>query len=308
MNIDVLAMIDSRTGGPISHLIAQIKPYVFEQRFYVIFSFLFGVGFYLFLSRAEQKNANGHLMFFRRLVVLAFFGAIHQLVQPGEALLPYAIFGFILWPFYSMRPKWILISSFVFMAAGIGYFYMLNTLAMFLLGLWAGKTRIFENLSVHLHGLRRIGIISLIAIPAAIYLQYKFYTTEHFDRLTALAGLVMGVFYVSAFIQILQAPFFKKMLKPLQYMGRMSLTNYIGQTLIIIAFLRLTGMYGHITHAQAVILCICTLAIQAFISAFWLRAFRMGPLEWMWRIATYWKRAPLKSTAKGGYHDRHADC
>ncbi|AOP17377.1 putative 39.9 kDa protein in amylase 3'region [Bacillus licheniformis] len=201
MNIDVLAMIDSRTGGPISHLIAQIKPYVFEQRFYVIFSFLFGVGFYLFLSRAEQKNANGHLMFFRRLVALAFFGAIHQLVQPGEALLPYAIFGFILWPFYSMRPKWILISSFVFMAAGIGYFYMLNTLAMFL-----------------------------------------------------------------------------------------------------------PGMYGHITHAQAVILCICTLAIQAFISAFWLRAFRMGPLEWMWRIATYWKRAPLKSTAKGGYHDRHADC
>jgi uncharacterized membrane protein YeiB len=56
MNIDVLAMIDSRTGGPISHLIAQIKPYVFEQRFYVIFSFLFGVGFYLFLSRAEQKK------------------------------------------------------------------------------------------------------------------------------------------------------------------------------------------------------------------------------------------------------------
>ncbi|NVB35010.1 DUF418 domain-containing protein [Bacillus haynesii] len=49
--------------------------------------------------------------------------------------------------------------------------------------------------------------------------------------------------------------------------------------------------------------------MHLFISAFRLKSFRMGPLEWIWRIATYRKRAPLvkESIAKGGYHDRHAD-
>ncbi|WP_461145769.1 hypothetical protein [Salinifilum aidingensis] len=75
-----------------------------QQRFFPIFSLLFGVGFGIFLSRSAARAARPRVLLLRRLLVL---GALHQLLQPGEALLPYAIVGLVVLLPLSFAPRWV---------------------------------------------------------------------------------------------------------------------------------------------------------------------------------------------------------
>ncbi len=308
MNIDTLAHVEIHASGSLNSFIEQYKPFLFEQRFFIIFSFLFGIGFYLFLSRAEEKGLNGQWMFFRRLLLLAIFGVVHQLVHPGEALLPYAIFGFMLWPFYFAGPITIFIVSLLCMILGTMYFSMLNILAMFLLGLWVGKVHLFENLDAHMKKLTRIGILALLAAPFVLYLQSEYMRTIHYETFTALSGMVMAVIYVITLLHLLQRPLFLKWFKPLKDIGRMSLTNYILQTVLIVSFIYATGMKGNVTPVQSVIICISVILIQFLFTTLWQRKFRMGPVEWVWRTFTYMKRSLIinTETTNRGVEERHA--
>lgn len=76
-----------------------------EGKFFIIFSFLFGIGFYLFLSRAMARNDRAYVLFSRRLLILLLMGIIHFFFQPGEALTVYAIFGFLALPFIKCGKK-----------------------------------------------------------------------------------------------------------------------------------------------------------------------------------------------------------
>jgi uncharacterized membrane protein YeiB len=71
-----------------------------EGRFYTIFTFLFGVGFYIFITRANAKGKNGYVLFLRRILALFIFGLVHVKFHPGEALTVYAVCGLIILPFY----------------------------------------------------------------------------------------------------------------------------------------------------------------------------------------------------------------
>ncbi|WP_110113127.1 DUF418 domain-containing protein [Bacillus sp. CGMCC 1.16541] len=84
-----------------------------QMKFFTIFSFLFGLGFYIFMSRAEQKGFNVKRLFSRRLLGLLLFGALHLIfLWFGDILHLYAITGFLLLFFYKRKPKTILIWAF----------------------------------------------------------------------------------------------------------------------------------------------------------------------------------------------------
>lgn len=77
-----------------------------QTKFYTIFSFLFGAGFYLFMSRAEQKGLPMNQLFLRRLVTLLLIGILHLfLLWYGDILHTYAVAGFILMLFYRKKKK-----------------------------------------------------------------------------------------------------------------------------------------------------------------------------------------------------------
>ncbi len=124
---------------------------IVEGHFYTIFTFLFGIGFYIFITRAKEKGANAYLLFIRRLIVLFIIGYIHSIFYSGEALALYAIFGCILLPFYKIsRQINLVIGIFgvfgsicaIFIDVGEKSFLILP---LFILGLTAGQYRIFEN-------------------------------------------------------------------------------------------------------------------------------------------------------------------
>ncbi|MEZ2661639.1 DUF418 domain-containing protein, partial [Aneurinibacillus aneurinilyticus] len=80
-----------------------------QTKFYTIFSFLFGLGFYVFMNRVEQKGLKVYRLFSRRLLILFLFGFLHLIfLWYGDVLHAYAIVGFALSLFYKRSNKVIL--------------------------------------------------------------------------------------------------------------------------------------------------------------------------------------------------------
>ncbi|KAB3539041.1 DUF418 domain-containing protein [Alkaliphilus pronyensis] len=87
----------------ISSLFIQIFA---EGKFYTIFSFLFGLGFYIFMDRAEAKTNSPRRLFARRSFFLFLFGMLNfTLVWFGDILHAYGIIGFLLILFKNCRVK-----------------------------------------------------------------------------------------------------------------------------------------------------------------------------------------------------------
>lgn len=84
-----------------------------QGKFYNMFALLFGVGFIMFLERLENKGIGlkGIDIYARRLLWLFIFGVIHAyFIWNGDVLYHYAICGFLLLPFRSIKNKYILFS------------------------------------------------------------------------------------------------------------------------------------------------------------------------------------------------------
>ncbi|HEY3927981.1 MAG TPA: DUF418 domain-containing protein [Candidatus Koribacter sp.] len=80
-----------------------------QVKFITIFSFLFGMGFAIQMSRAEEKGAKFLSFYPRRLLALALFGIIHGiLIWGGDILLTYALSGAILLLFRKRQQKTLL--------------------------------------------------------------------------------------------------------------------------------------------------------------------------------------------------------
>jgi len=80
-----------------------------QGKFISIFSFLFGMGFAIQMSRAEARGVRFMGFYPRRLLALAFFGLIHGiLIWAGDILLTYALSGAILLLFRKRQQKTLL--------------------------------------------------------------------------------------------------------------------------------------------------------------------------------------------------------
>ncbi len=78
--------------------------------------------------------------------------------------------------------------------------------------------------------------------------------------------------------------------------GRTAFSNYILQTVLAtsIFYGHGLGLFGHVTRVEALGIVVAIWAIQIPLSMLWLRYFRFGPIEWLWRVFTYRERQPLR--------------
>jgi uncharacterized protein len=90
-------------AGAVDLWLRMMLDMLVQTKFYTIFSFLFGAGFYLFMSRLEQKGVPVGSKYFRRLTVLFLFGIVHLLFWFGDILHTYALAGILLYLFYKRR-------------------------------------------------------------------------------------------------------------------------------------------------------------------------------------------------------------
>jgi len=58
------------------------------------------------------------------------------------------------------------------------------------------------------------------------------------------------------------------------------------------------GFYNKLQRYQLYGIVLLVWVVILAVSPLWLRHFRFGPLEWLWRSLTYWKKQPLRITSR----------
>jgi uncharacterized protein len=78
--------------------------------------------------------------------------------------------------------------------------------------------------------------------------------------------------------------------------GRMAFTNYLAHTLVFttVFYGHGLGLFGSVSRLQQAVMVVVMFALQLWLSLVWLRYFRFGPMEWVWRSLTYGKRQPFR--------------
>ena len=94
-------------------------------------------------------------------------------------------------------------------------------------------------------------------------------------------------FQVALFVLAWHSPL-GRLLAVLVPAGKMTLTLYVGQSLLAAPLLYGygLGLYDDISTPAIIVCGIVAFALQLALAAWWFRAFRYGPLEWLWRAAT----------------------
>ena len=191
------------------------------------------------------------------------------------------------------------------------------SLPMFFFGLYMGRRRFFENIAAHGRRLRLVLVaglgISALAYAVRMLLLVKWMNSSaefgpglSLGLLWSIHAWGLAAFYASALMLFLERGHGRQLLAPLAAVGRMALTNYLSQALIIVPLCIELNLFGRVTPSLGLLLALAVWSIQVPVSMWWLKHFRFGPAEWVWRSLTYGRlqsmRAGREPTA-GSYVD-----
>ena len=170
------------------------------------------------------------------------------------------------------------------------------TLTLFIVGLLYVRHRVFERVDQHrrlLTGMAAFGLVAWLAD----------------DWLLPWAGIEgsFGLFrdqwltftYVSAALLVLNKwPVLVQRLRPVANAGRMALTNYLVQIAVLdLLFSGYAVGLGKVRPIAGLPIALALFTAQAALSTAWLKSYRFGPAEWVWRSLTYGSRQPMRRTA-----------
>ncbi|MFD6142970.1 DUF418 domain-containing protein [Promicromonospora sp. NPDC060271] len=280
-----------------------------DQRFFPIFSLLFGVGFSLLVESAAGRVARPRLVLLRRLLVLLALGLAHLLLLwPGDILTVYSVVGLVVLLPSTWLPRWAVagLAAVCTVAAILlaGGSYALVP-GLFLLGSALtryGVTRRIES-STRVPALLALGLTAA-AVPA-LWAQASFEQVGDVDTLgyrivLQAAGVLIAGVYVCALLVLLRTPVRRVLRAVFAPLGRMALTNYLTATVLVLAVAHVVGHPERWSSKTVLVIAGTVLVAQWIFSALWLRRFRYGPLEWGWRWATWLSRPPLRITDGAG--------
>ena len=334
--------------------------FLFQGKFISIFSFLFGMGFAIQLSRAEARGAKFLSFYPRRLLALAIFGLIHGiLIWAGDILLTYALTGAILLLFRNRQQKTLLwwAGSLFAMPLVIGttlltlYYhhvfrlkfmdhkpphvarimaivhiysqgtvrqilaqnwvewkdelptqlFALYAVGLFLLGMWVWRSGIVQRLAEYRPVFQRVCAWCLpIGLVMNFFFAWEYAVTPPGGSSVALSianllhflgAHILAAGYITGLALIFLNPNLRRFIAPFAAVGRMALTDYLMESILCTLFFYhyTTGLFGRVGPAEGWIVAVVLFSAQVIFSNWWLRHFRFGPMEWLWRGLTYGK-------------------
>ncbi|MCX4733720.1 DUF418 domain-containing protein [Streptomyces sp. NBC_01363] len=343
---------DPGLGGPLSEAVRRLVAVLFEAKFFLLFSFLFGYSFTLQIDSAERRGARFTPRFLRRLTGLFMIGVVHAVILfPGDILTLYAALGLILLALRRIRPRTAVRIAVVLLAVtAVGYallafavghageggtipvstasaaaqatealrggpasvigahlqelpdvafllifFQAPSALAAFLLGLAAGRRRALADADRHQWFLRRlqwagftVGLLGGIGYADAS-LNHPGSAYQLFAMgLDVITAPLLAAAYAATVLRLAHGRRGRTVVTVLAPAGRMSLTNYLGQSLV--CALLFTGfgaaLVGRVAPAGVAVIALTLFAAQAVAGRWWLLHHTYGPLEWLLRAWT----------------------
>lgn len=342
---------------------------LFVSKSFLLFSFLFGLSFFIQLDRQEQKGVDFRKRFMWRLALLFLLGLAHTLFYDGDILTIFGILGFALvllykcgtplliilcalcllqpvalmdtlssagladlWPhssgwFQPASPEAGPTREFLYAHGSWGeaalwnltqgqtgkwQFFLLSgrlwqTLGLFILGMLAGRWRIFEDAPskrrLFLRMLGMAGLLFLALLTARLFLLPHLASslgTDAAHLLRQWENLSYTTAFVYAAVLLFTRPGLPLPSRLLSNAGKCTLTCYVTQTLIFtflffgwgLGLAQDMGPWACLCAAVAVFL------LQAWACRLWLSRFLYGPLEWLWRTATMCRMQPFRKRAR----------
>ncbi len=120
-------------------------------------------------------------------------------------------------------------------------------------------------------------------------------TNVAYKALAVTGQILLALSYIHILAILDEKAFFKKFFHLFAYVGRMSFTSYLMHTLLgfLIFYPYFGGLFGTMGLVEITLLAILLYGVQIIFSYVWLKYFRFGPLEWVWRCLTYSKFFPI---------------
>ncbi len=192
----------------------------------------------------------------------------------------------------------------------------LAVFAMFLLGLYVGRRRILHDPHQHRTLIRRamiwglsIGLTSTVLEQALTHrFGYRVFADQPAplavqiigDTLYAYGSTALSLGYAATIVVLSQIAPRMWLLAELGHLGRLALTAYVSGSLL---FTMLFYGYGFgqlflLGPAATTAFAVLFFSLQIGFAAWWARHYRFGPLEWLWRSATYGWLQPNRGGAR----------
>jgi uncharacterized protein len=177
-------------------------------------------------------------------------------------------------------------------------FLTLSILPVMMIGAGAGKLKLLEKAVEYKRSWLLLGSVLLTAsiglklLPILIEANTAYSYIQDY-----LGGPFLSVSYAIILPLLLENENVKKWTRPLASAGRMSLSNYLLQSIIgtLIFYSYGLGLYGEVTLTTGTLLAGGIFIIQMILSEIWLSRFRFGPAEKLWRVLSYGKSSVKKS-------------
>jgi uncharacterized protein len=185
------------------------------------------------------------------------------------------------------------------------------TLGFFLIGMFAGRKRWFENTeaskpvftvifkrSALIMGIALLCGLGMFATDAILKLgwQQNKYVGYIFMIFYDVFNASMVVFFISGLTLLMNKKRGQQFFFPMAPVGKMALSSYIMQTIFGLLLFYGIGfeLYAKTSPWMNYLLAIVFFIFQMLISKWWLQYFHYGPLEWLWRSGTLLKWQPIR--------------
>jgi uncharacterized protein len=183
-------------------------------------------------------------------------------------------------------------------------FFFCDALGMMLIGMGLLQTG-FLSTKLTFKAYGAVALLGYgIGIPIGILCVWAV-ARQNFDTLAILnweylpydlQRLSVGLANAAVLLMIVKAGALRWITKPLAAVGQTALSNYLGTSLICTLIFNGYGFrqFGQLQFYQLLFVVAGVWAINLIASPIWLKYFRFGPVEWLWRSLTYWQIQPLR--------------
>ena len=174
-------------------------------------------------------------------------------------------------------------------------YYLSKVIGIILFGIIAGRLNLYQRFTKNR---KHAAIIFVIILISSVILYVYHEQWINFDHAYAMAlymflyelmNFLISCSYLLLILLLLTLHPIFIFLRPLAFMGRMSLTNYLMQSIILslLFYGWGFGFFGHLKVTDLVIIAIVVYAYQLIYTTIWFRYYRQGPLEKLWRKLSY---------------------
>lgn len=174
---------------------------------------------------------------------------------------------------------------------------------MMLLGMALYKSRMITGQADNRVYRRYVLLAVLVGVPLVVFgiywnFQNNWQIRSMFfgSQFNYWGSVLISLGFMSAILLLLKNGTWPALTTRLAAVGRMAFSNYIMHTVLcgLIFYGHGLGLIGQVERAGQLLIVFGIWALQLWLSPIWLRHFRFGPLEWLWRSLTYWKVQPMR--------------